>query len=57
MIPLAFSNYVPEHSQAAFTTTPDLMQRVQTLVLFLFPPESAIRTVFKLGSHRRLVLL
>lgn len=43
--------------QAAFTTAPDLIQRVQTLVLFVFPPVSAIRTVFRLGSQRRLVLL
>jgi hypothetical protein len=42
---------------AAFTTAPDLMQRVHTFVLFLLPPASAIRTIFKLGSQRRLVLL
>ena len=43
--------------QAAFTTAPDLMHLVHTLVFWVFPPELAICTVFKLGSQRLLVLL
>jgi hypothetical protein len=33
------------------------MQRVHTLVLFLLPPTVAMRTIFKFGSQRLLVLL
>jgi len=43
--------------QAAFTTAPDLMHLVHTLVFLVFPPALAICTVFKLGSQRLLVLL
>jgi hypothetical protein len=33
------------------------MQRVHTLVLFLLPPTVAMRTIFRFGSQRLLVLL
>ena len=33
------------------------MQRVQTFILLVLPPEVAILTIFKLGSQRLLVLL
>jgi hypothetical protein len=33
------------------------MQRVHTFVLFLLPPEVAMRTIFKFGNQRLLVLL
>ena len=43
--------------QAGFTTAPERMQRVQTRA-FLTPPESVtMRTRFRLGSQRLLVLL
>jgi hypothetical protein len=45
------------NSQAAFTTAPERMQRVHTLVLFLLPPVVTMRTIFKFGSQRLLVLL
>ena len=44
-------------NQAGFTTAPERMQRVQTRA-FLTPPESVtMRTRFRLGSQRLLVLL
>jgi hypothetical protein len=33
------------------------MQRVQTLILLVLPPGTAIRTILRLGSQRLLVLL
>jgi hypothetical protein len=33
------------------------MQRVHTFVLFVLPPEVAMRTIFKFGNQRLLVLL
>jgi len=43
--------------QAAFTTAPDRMHRVHTFVFLVLPPLVAMRTIFKFGSQRLLVLL
>ena len=43
--------------QAAFTTAPDRIHLVHTLVFLVFPPALAICTVFRLGNHRLFVLL
>ena len=55
--PLAFNSLIRTFRYADLTTAPERIQRVQTFVLFLLPLAVAIRTVFRLGSHRRLVLL
>jgi hypothetical protein len=47
---------MPEN-QAVFTTAPERMQRVQTLILLVLPPAVACRTVFRFGNQRLLVLL
>ena len=39
------------------TTAPDRMQRVQTLILLLLPPEVATFTLCRFGSQRLLDLL
>jgi len=56
MHPLAL-NVIHALSYAVFTTAPERIQRVQTLVLLVLPPAPAIRTVLRLGSQRRLDLL
>lgn len=43
--------------QAGLTTAPDRIQRVQTRAFFTPPESVTMRTRFKLGSQRRLVLL
>ena len=48
---------IPTSFQAAFTTAPDRIHLVHTLVFLVFPPALAICTVFKLGNHRLFVLL
>ena len=53
----AMSLIVFNLSQAGLTTAPARIQRVHTRA-FLTPPESVtMRTLFKLGSQRLLVLL